>query len=248
MGLRLELHCPIIRAKWPPKTAIRACDRASEDSFNTFAAMLTPRRGSGGVYQASNTSGATTITTKKPCSASHEDDLRPHQCMSPDHNDVYQDALVLCKQQLMSPTANGGNSNSSQADTAQQPDAALMDFWLLLQQTQSNLQVRAALDQRCPASVPLFVSFLCCQYLQNLNACKLTPLDAGTPSLSPFLPYNNCVQDMLVDLETAKVELDLANERANEAQQQAGSLKVQLAASEQRCQVLEAQLQTTQKK
>jgi predicted nucleic acid-binding Zn-ribbon protein len=53
---------------------------------------------------------------------------------------------------------------------------------------------------------------------------------------------------MLVDLETAKVELDLANERASEAQQQAGSLRVQLAASEQRCQTLEAQLQSTQKK
>lgn len=59
----------------------------------------------------------------------------------------------------------------------------------------------------------------------------------------------HCVQqDMLVDLETAKVELDLANERASEAQQQAGSLRVQLATSEQRCQGLEAQLQTTQKK
>lgn len=68
-----------------------------------------------------------------------------------------------------------------------------------------------------------------------------------TPSLLSSLS-THCVQDMLVDLETAKVELDLANERANEAQQQAGSLKVQLAASEQRCQVLEAQLQTTQKK
>lgn len=53
---------------------------------------------------------------------------------------MYQEALALCKQQLMSPTAN---SNSSQADPAQQPDASLMDFWLLLQQTQSNLQVRA---------------------------------------------------------------------------------------------------------
>jgi hypothetical protein len=53
---------------------------------------------------------------------------------------------------------------------------------------------------------------------------------------------------MLVDLETAKVELDLANERAAEAQQQASGLRVALAASEQKCAVLEGQLNTTQAK
>lgn len=57
-----------------------------------------------------------------------------------------------------------------------------------------------------------------------------------------------CAQDMLVDLETAKVELDLANERASEAQQQAGNLRVQLSASELRCQALENQLHSTQNK
>jgi hypothetical protein len=53
---------------------------------------------------------------------------------------------------------------------------------------------------------------------------------------------------MLVDLETAKVELDLANERASESEQHASTLRVQLAASEQRCAALENQLHTTQAK
>lgn len=53
---------------------------------------------------------------------------------------------------------------------------------------------------------------------------------------------------MLIDLETAKVELDLANERASEAEQQVSTLRVQLAASEQRCVAVENQLHNTQKK
>jgi hypothetical protein len=51
-----------------------------------------------------------------------------------------------------------------------------------------------------------------------------------------------------VDLETAKVELDLANERASGSEQHVSTLRVQLAASEQRCAALESQLHNTQAK
>jgi hypothetical protein len=126
----------------------------------------------------------------------HDNDLLPEQRTSPEQNDAYSESLSLEKQQLMSPSACAAPSNSSStgAQHAGQPDEALMDFWVLLQQTQANLQ------------------------------------------------------DMLVDLETAKVELDLSNQRANEAQQQVSSLRVQLSASEQRCGALEAQLHSSQNK
>jgi hypothetical protein len=47
---------------------------------------------------------------------------------------------------MISPSSGascGGNSNddSSGQQDMSQPDAALMDFWVLLQQTQSNLKV-----------------------------------------------------------------------------------------------------------
>lgn len=51
------------------------------------------------------------------------------------------------------------------------------------------------------------------------------------------------LQDMLVDLETAKIELDLANNRADEAELVTNALKVQLAAAQQRGSALEGQLQ-----
>lgn len=60
----------------------------------------------------------------------------------------------------------------------------------------------------------------------------------------------NCwhLQDMLLDLETAKVELDLARGRADKAEAAANALRVQLAATQQRGMALEAQLQSTQAK
>lgn len=108
--------------------------------------------------------------------------------MSPDHNDVYQEALALCKQQLTSPTASGANRNSSQADAAQQPDAALMDFWLLLQQTQSNLQVRATLDGTSGAQ-PACNCASVSSTVSIGETCKLTPPGCAN-TLSPFLPVN----------------------------------------------------------
>jgi hypothetical protein len=56
------------------------------------------------------------------------------------------------------------------------------------------------------------------------------------------------LQDMLVDLETAKIELELARGRADEAEHAANSLRVQLAASQQHNAALEAQLQSSQAK
>jgi hypothetical protein len=122
----------------------------------------------------------------------HDNDLLPEQCTSPEQQDTYSELGSLAKQQLLSPSACAVPSNSS--STGPQSDEALMDFWVLLQQTQANLQ------------------------------------------------------DMLVDLDTAKVELDLSNQRANEAQQQVSSLRVQLSASEQKCGALEAQLHSSQNK
>lgn len=51
------------------------------------------------------------------------------------------------------------------------------------------------------------------------------------------------LQDMLVDLETAKIELDLANGRAEEAEHVANMFKVQLAAAQQQNNALAGQLQ-----
>lgn len=51
---------------------------------------------------------------------------------------------------------------------------------------------------------------------------------------------------MLVDLETAKIELDLARGRADEAGHAADTLRVQLAAEQQRSAALESQLQRSQ--
>jgi hypothetical protein len=97
-----------------------------------------------------------------------------------------------------------------------------MDFWVLLQQTQSNLQVSrqhwtVTSQQRCTC-----VSFSRHrdpllrqeppQHLANAQPCSD---DAQTPSHpSPFaLTTTHTVyastQDMLVDLETAKAEPDL---------------------------------------
>lgn len=56
------------------------------------------------------------------------------------------------------------------------------------------------------------------------------------------------LQDMLVDLETAKIELELAKGRADEADHKANALRVQLAAAEQRNTALEVQLQSAQAK
>lgn len=54
------------------------------------------------------------------------------------------------------------------------------------------------------------------------------------------------LQDMLVDLETAKIELDLARGRADEAGHAADTLRVQLAAEQQHSAALESQLQRSQ--
>jgi hypothetical protein len=64
-----------------------------------------------------------------------------------------------------------------------------MDFWLLLQQTQQNLQ------------------------------------------------------DILVDLDTAKLELELANGRADEERRRADALQVKLTASQQAAAALQQQLE-----
>jgi hypothetical protein len=53
---------------------------------------------------------------------------------------------------------------------------------------------------------------------------------------------------MLVDLETAKIELELARGRADEAEHTANTLRVQLAAAQQHNVALEGQLQDTQAK
>jgi hypothetical protein len=53
---------------------------------------------------------------------------------------------------------------------------------------------------------------------------------------------------MLVDLETAKIELELARGRADEAEHAANALRVQLAAAQQRNVALEGQLQSSQAK
>jgi uncharacterized protein (DUF3084 family) len=53
---------------------------------------------------------------------------------------------------------------------------------------------------------------------------------------------------MLVDLETAKIELELARGHADEVEHAANTLRVQLAAAQQRNTALEAQLQATQTK
>lgn len=54
------------------------------------------------------------------------------------------------------------------------------------------------------------------------------------------------LQDMLVDLETAKIELDLSNGRADEAENNADALKIQLAAAQQKNNALEGQVQHLQ--
>jgi hypothetical protein len=53
---------------------------------------------------------------------------------------------------------------------------------------------------------------------------------------------------MLVDLETAKVELDLANQRAEEAATDASELRLALAASELATATLESRLQSSHTK
>ena len=102
--------------------------------------MPTPR--GGGIFKSSSSS-----TKAKPMAraSEHENDLLPEPCTSPQH-ETYQESLSLCKQHMISPSSGascGGNSNddSSGQQDMSQPDAALMDFWVLLQQTQSNLQV-----------------------------------------------------------------------------------------------------------
>lgn len=94
-------------------------------------------------------------TSKKPPAASSscfDNDLLPKHCTSPEHDEVYQDALALCRQQLISASVGVNSSSNSVQQDKPQPDAALLDFWLLLQQTQSNLQVRlphSLHTQRC---------------------------------------------------------------------------------------------------
>lgn len=161
--------------------------------------MPTPR--TSGIFKSSSTN------TKKPPlapSSTHKNDLHPEQCMSPDSNDVYQDALALCKQQLIDHTPSSAgtdhcSSNSTHQDTAQ-PDAALMDFWLLLQQTQNNLQVSlyAGLGS-CATMLALRICFLHspmgCVWAQHcLRRCSLArvfPLQHGF--CVPFLRELLCV-------------------------------------------------------
>ncbi len=108
--------------------------------------MPTPR--GGGIFKGSSNS-----TKAKPPVAPpsvHEDDLLPERCTSPSQQDTYQEALTLCKQHLASasssPSRGNSSDNSSGQQDAAQPDSALMDFWVLLQQTQSNLQVSVLTD------------------------------------------------------------------------------------------------------
>lgn len=161
--------------------------------------MPTPR--TGGIFKSPRSSSS---SIKKP-PAQHagvqENDLAPEQSLSPENSSTAAHALNLIRPSphstSSSSTPKPSNASSRDSSTNGANDAsecALVDFWVLLQQTQNNLQ------------------------------------------------------DMLVDLETAKVELDLANQRAGEAQQQASGLRVQLSASEQKTLALEAQLHSTQAK
>lgn len=103
--------------------------------------MLTPR--GGGIFKG-------TSSTKKPPLAPpsvHDNDLLPEPCTSPKQHGHHQEALDPRKQHLLSPSSGypAGNSSDTGSNMQQhgtvQPDSALMDFWVLLQQTQSNLQV-----------------------------------------------------------------------------------------------------------
>ena len=105
--------------------------------------MPTPR--AGGIFKgaASNSKKSRAASPAHPTSNVQDNDLLPEPCISPEQRDTAANALMVCKQIAAHPaSANSSrpcsSNGSSAADAAS--DGALMDFWVLLQQTQCNLQ------------------------------------------------------------------------------------------------------------